>query len=253
MGLIHVSHGPVCLGKGPRKHSAKALPFSNYAKVSSIAYPAVHAWERKIDWGMLGNNKVGNCTIAAMLHLIMGWQEVANAGTPVSFTEQEAIDLYSAITGYNPNDPNTDQGANETDVLNYWKSTGALGHKIAGYVSLDISNIEMVKAAIYLFGGVYIGFSVPEYIMEIPNGGSWSQKPGADVNIEGGHAIYLPGYGRDGATGVSWGTTYTFNWDFWHTYVDEAYAIVSTDWIEQSGKSPSGVDMNGLIADLSQV
>lgn len=252
MSLIHVSHGPVCLGKKRPKRSLKALPFSNYANATSIAYPPVHAWERKINWGMLGNDKLGDCTIAATLHLIMGWQAVANSGTPVAFTNQDAINLYSAITGYNPNDPNSDQGANETDVLNYWKATGVKGHKIAGYVSLDVSNIEMIKAAIYLFGGVYIGFNVPAYIMDVPNGGSWSQKPGVDTTIEGGHAIYLPGYGHDGATLVSWGTTYTFDWDFWTAYVDEAYAIVSTDWIEKSGKSPSGVDVTGLMADLAQ-
>jgi len=241
------------LGKLRPKRSRMALPLSNYVKATALAFPPVRAWERPITWGMLANDSIGDCTIAGTLHLIMGWQAVANAGTPVEFTDQDAIGLYSAITGYNPNDPSTDQGAVETSVLDYWKTNGMLGHKIAGYTALDISNTDMVKAAIYLFGGVYIGFDVPAYIMNVPPGGSWSQQPGADTSIEGGHCVYLTGYGSQGFTLVSWGATYTANWDFWTAYVDEAYALVSTDWLKQSGQAPSGLDLTGLLADLQQV
>lgn len=250
--LTHVTHGQVCLGKKKAKRSLKTLALSNYMKTSSVAFPPVKAWERPIDWGMLANDTVGDCTVAAALHLVMGWNAVAHAGSPVTFETQDAIDLYSAITGYNANDPTTDQGAAETDVLDYWRLTGMKGHKIAGYATLDVQNIDQVKAAIFIFGGVYIGFEVPAYLINVPAGGSWSDQ-GGDKTIEGGHAIYLPGYGRTGATGVSWGATYTFNWDFWLTFVDEAYAIVSTEWIKASGASPSGLDFQGLLADLKSV
>jgi hypothetical protein len=240
-------------GKLRPKRSRKALPLSNYMKVAAVAFPPVRAWERPIPWGMLGNDTIGDCTIAAMLHLIMGWQAVANAGAPLTFADADAIALYSVITGYNPADPSTDNGAACTDVLNYWKATGAQGHKIAGYTALDVSNTEMVQAAVFLFGGVYIGLDVPAYIMNAPEGGSWSQQPGDDTTIEGGHCVYLTGYGRQGFTLVSWGTTYTANWDFWTSYVDEAYALVSTDWIKRSGVAPSGLDLAALTADLAEV
>jgi hypothetical protein len=243
----------VKLGKLRPKRSLKALPLSNYMKALSVTFPPVHAWERNIAWGVLANDTIGDCTIAAALHLIMGWQAVANAGTPIQFTDQDAISLYSTITGYNPADPSTDQGAAETDVLNYWKTTGMNGHKIAGYTSLDVSNIEMIKAAVFLFGGVYLGFQVPNYIMSVAPGGSWSQTPGADTTIVGGHAIYICGYGADGVTIVSWGQTFTFDWDFWTAYVDEGYALVSTDWVKKSGKAPSGLDLSALLADLTAV
>jgi hypothetical protein len=241
------------LGKKAKKFSRKALPLSNYMKVSSVAFPPVKAWERSIPWGMLGNDTVGDCTIAGLLHLIMGWNAVAHAGTPVTFTTEQAISLYTAITGYDPADSSTDQGAAMTDVINYAIKNGFYGHQPTGFVTLDVTNTDMVKAAAYLFGGVYFGINVPAYIMNVPVGGSWSQPDGADTSIEGGHAIYIPGYGRDGATLVSWGATYTFNWDFWGTYCDEAYALVSPDWIKASGVSPSGLDLAGLLADLAAV
>ena len=85
---------------------------------------------------MLGNDQVGDCVIAAMLHYIMAAQ--ANVGKSVTFTTQQALDLYSAITGYNPSDPSTDQGTAWTDALAYWQSTGCCGHKILGWAAVDI-------------------------------------------------------------------------------------------------------------------
>ena len=250
---IHVTHGPVKLGKKAPKRLLKALPLSNYMKASAVPYPPVCSWQRDVQWGMLGNDAVGDCTIADAFHIIMAQRSVTHAGSPITFTTEQALALYSAITGYNPADPNTDQGAVETDVLNYWKDTGMLGHKIAGYATVDVNNIDMVKAATYLFGGLYIGIQVPSYIMDVPAGGSWSQQLGQSAQIEGGHAIPVIGYGRDGARIVSWGTTYTFNWQFWADFCDEAYAVVSSDWIKQSGVSPTGLDLGGLLGDLKDL
>jgi len=246
----HITHGPVKLGLDLRKPRAfKLAPFSNYGKASSIAFPPVLAWERPIDWSMLGNDAVGNCVIAKTLHQIMGWFADAHAGSPVTFTAQQAIDLYSAVTGYNPNDPTTDQGTDPLAMLQYWQTTGVYGHKIEGGVSLDISNLDALKAAVYIFGSIEFDINVPAYVMNVPAGGSWSNT-GGDQSILGGHSIAAVGYGRQGFRIVSWGTTYTADFNFWSQFLIGATAAVSEDWIKKSGRSPSGVDMNGLLADL---
>jgi hypothetical protein len=36
-------------------------------------------------------------------------------------------------------------------------------------------------------------------------------------------------------------------------YVDEAYALVSTDWIKASGLSPTGLDLDGMLKDLNSI
>ena len=36
-------------------------------------------------------------------------------------------------------------------------------------------------------------------------------------------------------------------------WTDEAYVIVTDDWIKASGKSPSGLDLQGLIADMTSL
>lgn len=239
---------PFKLGKKAAKRSLKSLPLSNYLHMGSVAYPPVCAWERGIEWGMLGNNSVGDCTCADVLHHRMLQSSVAHAGSPLSFSTAEALSMYSSITGYNPADPSTDQGAVMLDVQNYMKANAP----IQGFVTLDAGNLAQIQAALYLFGGVDLGFNVPAYIMNVAPGGSWSDT-GGDKTIEGGHAVLACGYGRSGFRVVSWGTTYTANWDFWSQYVDEAYAWVSLDWIKASGVSPTGLDLAGLLQDLTQV
>lgn len=89
--------------------------------------------------------------------------------------------------------------------------------------------------------------------MNVAAGGDWSETPGADTTIEGGHEVYLCGYGRRGFRVVSWGTTYTFNPDFLAKYGQSIDAAISPDWIKQSGVSPSGLDLNGLLQDAAAV
>ncbi len=38
-------------------------------------------------------------------------------------------------------------------------------------------------------------------------------------------------------------------WDFFTTYCEESYALVSQDWIETTGLSPSGFNLAALQAD----
>ena len=39
-------------------------------------------------------------------------------------------------------------------------------------------------------------------------------------------------------------------WDFLDTFADEAYAVLSMDWIESNGIAPNGFDLVSLKQDL---
>ena len=64
--------------------------------------PPTQDWGSKVGagWGMMGNDKVGDCTCAAAGHLVMDW--TANTGKEVVPSSQQIVAAYSAITGYNP-------------------------------------------------------------------------------------------------------------------------------------------------------
>lgn len=247
----HITHGQVRFGLGPRR-LYRALPFSNYSSPSKLSYPPVRAWERPINWLMLGNDMVGDCVIAYMLHQVMAWSAVANAGSPMaaSFSTDQAIETYSAITGYVPGNDATDQGTDPDTAIAYWRDKGLYGHKAAGMVDLDISNLDALKGALNVFGGIGLSIQVPAYVMDVPAGGSWSDSGDGDHSIIGYHQVLGIGYGRQGFRVVSWGATYTCNLDFLARNLQASQAVVSEDWIKQSGQAPSGVDMEGLLADL---
>ena len=85
-------------------------------------------------WGMLGNDTVGDCTCAAAGHADQ-IAETYGAKKKPDVTPEAVLAAYSAITGYDPSDPNSDTGANMLDVLRYWQKTGIAGEKITAYVA----------------------------------------------------------------------------------------------------------------------
>jgi len=264
--VLHAVHGNLpLLPVGGTRSKKIGLPLSNYVTPSQLLFPPVYALERPINWGMLGNGPdtykgqpfqgVGNCYECYALHQIKEWYAVAHAGdmASVDFTTDQAVDLYSAITGYQFGNDATDNGTDPDSLFNYWQNKGIYGHKIRGKVTIDIGNLDLIKWAIFTFSGANFNLSVPNYLMQVQNGGSWSLTSGADTTIEGEHATGLVGYGRAGLRTNCWNTTYTFNPDFLAQFGVQVNAVVSEDMIKASGKSISGLDLDGLLADLAAV
>jgi hypothetical protein len=231
-------------GKKPAKRLRKSLALSNYLNMSAVSYPPVHAWERPIDYGMLGNDKAGDCAYAGHFHMRMNWRAVADAGNPLIVTTEQVLADYAAGTGYDPVSGANDNGAVLTDVLKQYNDK---------YVTLDVQNVEQIKAAIFIFGAVYLGFGVPQSMVDQLGHGidpTWEFLPNDKPSGEG-HCVVVFGYGRAGVPPCSWGKIYHTPWEFWLQNVDEAYAVISPEWIKHSGVSPSGLDLTGLLADAN--
>ena len=221
-------------------------------------WPAVkpRGWEYavapdKLD--ILGNDQYGDCAEAGAMHFIQ--VETANAGNPLHATIQQTLDLYSELTGFNPNDPNTDQGTDLITVLQYWKNTGIkvtdhqgriVTHKILGWASMDLSSVAQMRYANDIFGGTYLGIRCPQSAEDDTS--NWIYKAGSP--IIGGHCVNGAGQGGAGGHIVSWGMSIPYNWSFMLNYLDEGYAIVSESWLNSQGESPSGLDLNGLLAAM---
>src|ERR1700739_3300585 len=132
-------HQSVKLGKLAPRHDVRTLQFANYLTAALPPAPVSYDWGSKVkQWGMMKNDTVGDCTCAAAGHLIMEW--TAETGILVTPTDTQIIKAYSAITGYNPSTGANDNGAVETDVLNYWRQSGIAKHKIGAYVAIETSN-----------------------------------------------------------------------------------------------------------------
>ena len=49
-------------------------------------------------------------------------------------------------------------------ALKYWRKSGFDQHKIKVFATIPHDNREIVKASIYLFGGIYVGLQLPKSI-----------------------------------------------------------------------------------------
>lgn len=246
-----IDHRPIRLGKLPAKHDPRTLKLAAYLPAELPPIPAEHAWSPGVDgWPMFRNDTVGDCTCAGAAHQVRTW--TGNEKPPaIALSDADVLAMYSAVTGYDPADPESDQGAYLLDVLKYWRATGCAGHKIGAFAQVPLKQ-ELVKAAIYLFGGVYVGLLLPitaqsQAVWDVETTAGDGQ-PGS----WGGHCVAIVDYDNEGLTCATWGELRRMTWAFFATYCDEAYAIISPDWI-QDGQSPSGLNMAALQSDLAQV
>jgi len=250
------------LGKKAPRRLMSTPAFGDFlAKATTWPAVAPRGWEYAVnpaDLNILGNDTWGDCAAAGAMHLIQ--VETANTGNPLYGTLQQTLDLYSAVTGFDinagpsGNNP-TDQGTDLLSMLQYWKNTGItvtdkngkeVVHKIIGWASLDLSSIPQIRYANDLFGGTYLGINLPQSAEDDTS--NWTYQPNSP--IIGGHCVDGTGQGSAGGHLISWGMNIPFQWNFLLQYMDEAYCIVSPAWVNAQGKSPSGLDLNGLLAAM---
>jgi hypothetical protein len=247
------------LGKTAARYDHRDLLFADFVTASKLPpLPSTFGDENLISatgWGMLGNDSVGDCVLAGGDHETMLWNKAR--GKTVSFTAANALSDYSAITGYNPDDPSSDQGTDVRTALNYRKKTGLIDsaghrHKIDGYMALEPGNLSHVKEGAYLFEAVGIGIEFPASAMtQFNKGQPWSVVSGA--KIEGGHYIPIVGFDGTYLYIVTWGKLQKMTVQFFTKYCDEAYALFSLEMLNSSKKSREGFDETALLAALKQV
>lgn len=240
------------LGKKAPKHDKRTFLMASYLVPSTLPpIPKACSWSNKAmpDFGMMLNDRLGDCTCAAMAHQVQVW--TANTGTETTLSDQDVLAAYEGACGYNPSDPGSDQGGVELDVLNYWRKTGIGGKTIDAFVALEPQNHLHVKASINLFGGVYTGIALP---VTAQNQTVWSVVPHAGHDAVpgtwGGHAVVCVAYDPHFVWCVTWGKLMRMTWGFLSKYMDEAYAVLSKDWFA-NGRAPSGFDYAALQVDLA--
>ena len=212
---------------------------------------------------MFANDQFGCCTCASNGHRIVA-QEFASQQKELQVNDADVLEVYSAVTGFRIGDPSTDNGAYMLDVANYMRRVGmgrerdGTRHTIAAFVKVDHTDLDEVKAACNIFGGVWVGVWLPLSAQsQTGEGRQWTApqgKPTGDwePGSWGGHAIEVTAYNSRVAMAYTWGEEQYMTWGFWKTYVDECYAMISEDWL-RGGKSPRGFDMTRLQGLLSEL
>jgi hypothetical protein len=205
-----------------------------------------HATQVTAGFPMDGNDRYGDCTMAAAAHLIQAWNAETGIELPVP-TDAEVVAQYLKLSH------GKDSGLVESRVLQDWLRTGLWGSKIVAYAPVNVHSLEALKQAVAYFGGVYVGVQVPKNAQsQFADERPWALEPGWQQQpIEGGHAIPILGYDEQWLYCVTWGAVQKISWDWWSTYGDEAWVILSEEF-KKAGKI-GGIDVATLQADLASV
>lgn len=246
------------LGRKATKHDERTFKLATYLNHSVLpTIPDTCDWGHGTsNWGMMLNDKYGDCTAAGVGHLVKLWN--ARTNKTCEIPDSDVLKLYEDVTSlegaaFNPRTGENDNGCAELDVLKYIRKNGFSGHKIDAFASVDVKNDSLLKATIALFGAAYAGVSLP---LAAQTQDTWyvsgpltgRKEPGS----WGGHAIILTAYDNVGLTAITWGKEQRMTWNWWNAYGDEAYAVLSGDWIDsKSSLAPSDFNLDQLRQDLS--
>jgi len=252
---------PYRLGKLPHRPDSRIPRFSVQTRGRLPAPPSSANWYANSPtggWGMLGNDAYGDCVEAAAFHAVE--QFSGYAGKPQIGTEHETLGLYSAITGFNPNDArNTDNGTyvlGPGGLIEYWAkhgiTVGGVSNKVTGFLQITHKDPKEWKQGIWIFGGLLVGFAVPESLM---SGDTtpyiWQDYSGPQV---GGHEVWVNGYETVGGTTyydlVSWGQMYRATEQFLLNLVDETVVVVEPTEMNARGVNAAGFSMAQLLTDM---
>ena len=214
-------------GKKPKRSDPRDLMFANYLTpamppppptYSNLArvYQNLNTSDPTVLFPMDGNDKKGDCTIAALAHAATVYHGLVD--------KKSIAKSGSVVTKYLWLTHGMDNGLDELTVLKYWHKHIVFGDKALAYVSLHPKNHTNVMLAISMFGGVYLGFNVQENcVEEFQAGQPWT--PGPLTNE--GHAVYAVDYTASDLTVLTWGNIQHATWDWWDACVDEAFVILS--------------------------
>ena len=246
------------LGLRPRKFHFNTLCLHDYLKDEFLADPGPQDLTPAVtasigtDWGMDGNDSVGDCACAMESHRKM--IDSANVGSIIIPTTEDTLALYSAVTGYDPsqtdssgNNP-TDQGTVLTDLFSYLEKNGT----ILAWAEFDPTQFIRYRQAINIFGSALVGVQIRQSDMdEFNSGNSWSPQTDA---VEGGHAIIAPKADLESITYVTWGALQQATQDWCLQETSEAYVVISQDFINTvTQNTPSGFNLAQLQHDLTLI
>jgi hypothetical protein len=204
-------------------------------------------------WPMYGNADLGDCTAAAAGHVLEAVTRFGQ-GTTIAVADSDVIKFYSGSTGYKPSDPSTDQGGDMLTVLKYWNRTGIAGHRIAAYFAVDPTDFDEMRAALYLFGNLYVGFNATQGALDaFDHGAVWDVMKGPGARVVGGHCVNVQKIVKGGNISViTWGGVAEMTPAYWTRQVDEPYSVVSQEWVK-NGVTPGGLDVVGANAAFQQL
>ncbi len=171
-------------------------------------------------WGMLGNDRYGDCGEAGIRHIEMSTAAAASQTVP-QIADQTAIDEYFAFTG------GQDTGVNLADFLLWLYRKG----RILGFAPVDHTNLASCDSLLALGHGLYCGVSLTDDAERLFAANQpWTTDQGQHPNPSLGHCIVkiaADGHGLE--HWLTWGASQSATAAWGATCLDEVWLVLTTE------------------------
>jgi len=206
------------------------------------------------DWGLYGNDQYGDCgpvSVANYIKLVTRYLTAAE----ISVSQDDVFDLYRR-SGNPQFDPATDADDNGVDMQTMLEAltAGGIGggHKPVAFAKVDATNLDEVRAAIAIFGGVLFGVTLDvAQQTQTDDGGPWDYRRSS---VWGGHAIVAGKYtSATSGTDVSvctWGELIGCTDAFMAHQLEECWVVIFQEHLDHPAFQ-EGVDLAALAADYT--
>lgn len=241
------------LGKRPGTvHDERTLRFASL--VTPQLPPPTSTWriaKAFHGWPMYANDELGDCgSVSLNGHRVIAQEWSAGQSDPLGPpTVEQVVAAYFRITGGVDSGIYLIDGLKDAKRFGVGREKDGTPHTIAAYARVDHTDRDEVKAAARLFGGLYLGLALPEVAArELDEGAPWSATtgPGSGLYSWGGHATWMIEYDPRRVKVATWGAEQWMTWQWWATYVDEAWCVISEDQMNRLGRTPQGFDAAAL-------
>jgi hypothetical protein len=232
-----------------------AILFGNVWTGLVPEHPLVVDYLSKVrDWNILGNDTYGDCGPVSVANF-RALTSKALTGVEEYPTLSEVLDLYRRSG--NPNFPADDNGVDMQQMLGEVHKNGIAGNKCVAFAKVNINDLNEVRAAIAIFGGLLLGVDLDiAQQSQTDTTKIWDYVRAS--SFWGGHAVLAASYtsatgSGQGDIGIeSWAEILQLTDSFWVHQAVEAWAVI---WPEHLGTTQflQGVELNLLAEDYKNL
>lgn len=241
------------LGRKPKsgERYGVALPLGRFLTGVVPVYPpnVDHLQALGLTFGLYGNDRFGVCgptSLANYTRMVTCWL----TGKQFTPSQDDVFDLYrrSGNPNFDPASGQDDNGVVMQEMLDAARSGGFAGRPVICFAKVDMTNLDEVRAAVAIFGGVLLGVDLRQAQQDQTSRGIWDYVASPEW---GGHAVLAGAYDdRPGDVSdllgiITWAEDVECTSSFLHQQLDEAWVVVLPEHLGTKAFL-EGVDVKAL-------
>lgn len=213
--------------------AAQSLKLEDYLTGYVPEHPTSADYVKALKFGLYRNDEFGVCGPTSVANYIRLVTAVLT-GKMLAPTQADVFKLYreSGNPDFDPSTGADDNGVVMTRMLEALMRNGMAGVKPLGWAKVKVTDPELLKAAVAVFGGQLYGVQLQRAQQEQTNQGRWAYSPSS---LWGGHAVLGGKYDQDSIDVVTWAQVVEMLYSFVQRQLSESYIVILPHHLNNPG------------------